>query len=92
MTGTAKTEAAEFTEIYGLNVVEVPTNRPSAQRIDYPMPSIRPSRGKYNAVIQQVLECHQKGQPVLVGTISMEKSELLAKHAAEDTRGISTRC
>ena len=85
MTGTAKTEATEFTEIYGLNIVTVPTNRPS-QRIDYPDAIYKTVNGKYNAVIQQVLECHQKGQPVLVGTVSVEKSETLAKMLQKYTR------
>ena len=85
MTGTAKTEATEFTEIYGLNIVTVPTNRPR-QRIDYPDAIYKTVNGKYNAVIQQVLECHQKGQPVLVGTVSVEKSETLAKMLQKYTR------
>ena len=78
MTGTAKTEATEFTEIYGLNIVTVPTNRPK-QRIDYPDAIYKTVNGKYNAVIEQVAECHAKGQPVLVGTVSVEKSEALSK-------------
>ena len=85
MTGTAKTEATEFTEIYGLNIVSVPTNRP-VQRKDYPDAIYKTINGKYNAVIQQVLECHQKGQPVLVGTVSVEKSETLAKMLQKYTR------
>ena len=85
MTGTAKTEATEFTEIYGLNIVSVPTNRP-VQRRDYPDAIYKTINGKYNAVIQQVLECHQKGQPVLVGTVSVEKSETLAKMLQKYTR------
>ena len=85
MTGTAKTEATEFTEIYGLNIVSVPTNRP-VQRKDYPDAIYKTINGKYNAVIQQVLECHQKGQPVLVGTVSVEKSETLAKMLQRHTR------
>ncbi|MEF9969809.1 MAG: preprotein translocase subunit SecA [Ruthenibacterium sp.] len=77
MTGTAQTEAGEFNEIYGLIVVEVPTNQPVA-RTDYNDAVYKTEKGKYNAVIEQVLECHGKGQPVLVGTISIEKSELLS--------------
>ena len=88
MTGTAKTEATEFTEIYGLNIVTVPTNRPR-QRIDYPDAIYKTVNGKYNAVIQQVLECHQKGQPVLVGTVSVEKSETLAKMLQKYTRSFN---
>ena len=85
MTGTAKTEATEFTEIYGLNIVTVPTNRPK-QRIDYPDAIYKTVNGKYKAVIEQVLECHQNGQPVLVGTVSVEKSEILAKMLQKHTR------
>ena len=88
MTGTAKTEATEFTEIYGLNIVSVPTNRP-VQRKDYPDAIYKTINGKYNAVIQQVLECHQKGQPVLVGTVSVEKSETLAKMLQKYTRSFN---
>ena len=78
MTGTAKTEATEFTEIYGLNIVTVPTNRPNARK-DLPDSVYKTVNGKYNAVIEQVAECHAKGQPVLVGTVSVEKSEALSK-------------
>ena len=78
MTGTARTEATEFTEIYGLNIVTIPTNRPNVRK-DLPDSVYKTVNGKYNAVIQQVLECHAKGQPVLVGTTSVEKSEILAK-------------
>ena len=85
MTGTAKTEATEFTEIYGLNIVTVPTNRPK-QRIDYPDAIYKTVNGKYRAVIEQVLECHKNGQPVLVGTVSVEKSETLAKMLQKYTR------
>lgn len=77
MTGTAQTEAAEFGEIYGLAVVEIPTNR-AVVRKDFNDCVYKTENGKYNAVIEQVLECHAKGQPVLVGTISIEKSELLS--------------
>ena len=78
MTGTASTEAAEFNEIYGLNIVTVPTNKPCARK-DMPDSVYKTMNGKYNAVIEQVLECHAKGQPVLVGTVSIEKSETLSK-------------
>ncbi len=77
MTGTAQTEAAEFNEIYGLNVVEIPTNKP-VKREDYNDSVYRSVNGKYNAVIEQVIECHEKGQPVLVGTVSIDKSEHLS--------------
>ena len=85
MTGTAKTEATEFTEIYGLNIVTVPTNRPR-QRVDYPDAIYKTVNGKYRAVIEQVMECHKNGQPVLVGTVSVEKSEILAKMLQKHTR------
>ncbi|MGN0708578.1 MAG: preprotein translocase subunit SecA [Faecalibacterium sp.] len=85
MTGTAKTEAVEFTEIYGLNIVTVPTNRP-VQRKDNPDAVYKTINGKYNAVIRQVMECHKNGQPVLVGTVSVEKSEILAKMLQRYTR------
>ncbi len=77
MTGTAQTEAAEFNEIYGLNVVEIPTNKPIS-RLDSNDSVYSTINGKYRAVIEQVLECNKKGQPVLVGTISIEKSEYLS--------------
>ena len=85
MTGTARTEATEFTEIYGLNIVSVPTNRP-VQRKDYPDAIYKTVEGKYRAVIEQVMECHKNGQPVLVGTVSVEKSETLAKMLQRHTR------
>ena len=78
MSGTASTEADEFSEIYGLNIVTVPTNRPR-QRQDMHDVVYKTVKGKYNAVIEQVVECHAKGQPVLVGTVSIEKSELLSR-------------
>ena len=78
MTGTASTEADEFSEIYGLNIVSIPTNKPSARK-DLPDSVYKTVNGKYNAVIEQVAECHAKGQPVLVGTVSVEKSEALSK-------------
>ena len=78
MTGTALTEEEEFASIYRLDVVEIPTNRPVV-RIDHSDVVYKTELGKYRAMIAQVMECHQKGQPVLVGTVSIEKSELLSK-------------
>ena len=78
MTGTALTEQEEFREIYRLDVVEVPTNRPMI-RIDRNDAVYRTVRGKYNAIIEQIKACHAKGQPVLVGTVSIDKSELLSE-------------
>ena len=78
MTGTALTEEEEFGSIYMLDVVEVPTNRPIA-RVDQPDVVYKTEMGKFRAIIRQVKECHAKGQPVLVGTISIERSELLSK-------------
>ena len=77
MTGTALTEDMEFREIYGLDVVEVPTNKPMirADRSDVVYKNVK---GKYDAIVRQVIECHEKGQPVLVGTISIDKSETLS--------------
>ena len=78
MTGTALTEEEEFATIYQLDVVEIPTNRPIA-RMDRPDVVYKTEMAKYRAIIQQVKDCYAKGQPVLVGTISIEKSELLSK-------------
>ena len=78
MTGTASTEADEFMEIYKLDVIEIPTNRP-VRRIDHHDVVYKTENAKFNAVIDQIVQCHEKGQPVLVGTISIEKSELLSK-------------
>ena len=78
MTGTALTEQEEFGAIYALDVVEIPTNRPIA-RIDQNDVVYKTEMGKFRAIIRQVKECHAKGQPVLVGTISIEKSEILSK-------------
>ncbi len=78
MTGTASTEAPEFSEIYKLDVVEIPTNKPLA-RIDNPDVIFQTEQGKFHNAIEQIKKCHEKGQPVLVGTISIEKSELLSK-------------
>ncbi len=77
MTGTALTEEQEFESIYGLDVVEIPTNRPP-QREDLADLVFKTERGKFTAVIDKIAECHQKGQPVLVGTISIERSEILS--------------
>jgi len=78
MTGTAATEAEEFQEIYGLGVVEVPTNRPIA-RIDEDDQVFRTAREKFEGVVSEIKEAHAKGQPILVGTTSIEKSEALAE-------------
>ncbi len=78
MTGTALTEEEEFASIYVLDVVEIPTNRPVVRK-DHPDVVYKNEAGKFRAIIQQVKACHAKGQPVLVGTISIEKSEILSK-------------
>ena len=78
MTGTALTEEEEFATIYKLDIVEIPTNRPIA-RIDDQDSVYKTEQGKFRAVIRQVEECHAKGQPVLVGTVSIEKNELLSR-------------
>ena len=78
MTGTALTEREEFEAIYNLDVVEIPTNRPVA-RLDQPDVVYKTEPGKFRAIVAQVKKCHEKGQPVLVGTVSIEKSELLSK-------------
>ena len=78
MTGTAATEAEEFMAIYGLGVVEIPTNRPIA-RVDEDDAIYRTGREKYEAIVEQIREAHAKGQPVLVGTTSIEKSEMLGE-------------
>ena len=77
MTGTALTEQDEFREIYALDVVEVPTNMPMI-RVDHHDSVYRTIRGKYHAIVEQIKECHEKGQPILVGTVSIEKSEQLS--------------
>ena len=77
MTGTAATEEEEFRGIYGLDVVVIPTNKPMI-RIDHPDAIYKTEKGKLNAVVEEIEECYRKGQPVLVGTISIEKSELLS--------------
>ena len=78
MTGTAMTEEGEFREIYRLDVIEIPTNKP-VQRDDRPDVVYKTEQGKFNAVIDDIAACHEKGQPVLVGTISIEKSAFLSK-------------
>ena len=78
MTGTALTEEEEFSTIYKLDIVEIPTNRPVI-RIDNEDAVYKTENGKYRAVIRQIKECHEKGQPVLVGTVSIEKNEFLGK-------------
>jgi len=77
MTGTALTEQEEFREIYGLDVVEVPTNKPMIRK-DQPDSVYKNVKGKYDAIVAQIKDCHEKGQPVLVGTITIEKSEELS--------------
>lgn len=78
MTGTAMTESTEFQEIYSLDVISIPTNKPMV-RIDDPDVLFKTEKAKFNAIIEKTVECHEKGQPVLVGTISIEKSEALSK-------------
>ena len=81
MTGTAATEAEEFRQIYGLDVVVIPTNKPMI-RIDYPDVVYKNMRVKYAAVVREIEECYKKGQPVLVGTTSIEKNEIISKFLA----------
>ncbi len=83
MTGTAMTEQEEFGTIYNLDIIEIPTNRPN-QRDDHHDVVYKTEAGKFRAVIQQIKECHEKGQPVLVGTVSIEKNELLSKLLARE--------
>ena len=78
MTGTAETEAEEFGKTYDLDVVVLPTNKPCI-RLDQPDLVYKTERGKFTAIVEQILECHKKGQPVLVGTVSVEKSEAISK-------------
>ncbi len=78
MTGTALTEENEFREIYSLDVIEIPTNKPMI-RVDHPDAVYRNVKGKYDAIVAQVRACHEKGQPVLVGTVSIDKSEELSR-------------
>ena len=82
MTGTAMTEEDEFSSIYDLDIVEIPTNQPVV-RIDYPDVVYKTDAGKYRAIVKQIAECHQTGQPVLVGTVSIEKSEKLSRMLRE---------
>ncbi|MBO5104866.1 MAG: preprotein translocase subunit SecA [Ruminococcus sp.] len=77
MTGTAMTEEDEFKEIYKLDVISIPTNKPVI-RIDQNDQIYSSEKGKYSAIIEQIIKCHEKGQPILVGTVSIEKSELLS--------------
>ena len=77
MTGTAMTEEAEFQEIYKLDVIEIPTNKPLA-RVDDNDVVYKTEKAKFNAVIEKIIACHEKGQPVLVGTVTIEKSEILS--------------
>ena len=78
MTGTAMTESSEFQEIYSLDVVEIPTNKPLARR-DNDDVLYKTEEAKFNAIVETIVECHEKGQPVLVGTVNIEKSEKLSK-------------
>jgi preprotein translocase subunit SecA len=85
MTGTAKTEEEEFRDIYNMDVVEIPTNK-AVVREDMQDSIYGTERGKFRAIVERIIECHEKGQPVLVGTISIEKSELIGKML--DKRGV----
>ena len=78
MTGTAQTEESEFREIYGMDVVCIPTNRP-VQRIDHPDVVYKTEKGKLHAIVEDVKKSYEKGQPVLVGTVTIEKSEQISK-------------
>jgi len=78
MTGTAKTEEQEFREIYKLDVIEIPTHKPMI-RIDHPDKVYKTEKAKFDAIVQEIVETHKKGQPVLVGTVSIEKSEMLSE-------------
>lgn len=82
MTGTAKTEEEEFLEIYNMYVVEIPTNKP-VERIDYPDAVYGTKKAKFKALVDEVVERHKTGQPILVGTIAVETSELLSKYLKE---------
>ena len=85
MTGTAMTEESEFREIYNLDVISIPTNKP-VQRIDNPDVIFKNEKAKFNAVIEEIIESNKKGQPVLVGTVSIEKSEKISNLLK--TRGV----
>ena len=89
MTGTAATEAEEFAKIYKLDVTVIPTNR-TLGRVNFPDVVYKTEREKFDAVANEIAERHGKGQPVLVGTVSIEKSERLSKLLKK--RGIRTRC
>ncbi|ADQ06389.1 preprotein translocase, SecA subunit [Caldicellulosiruptor hydrothermalis 108] len=78
MTGTAKTEEQEFREIYKLDVIEIPTHKPMI-RVDHPDKVYKTEKAKFEAIVQEIVETHKKGQPVLVGTVSIEKSEMLSE-------------
>jgi preprotein translocase subunit SecA len=78
MTGTAETEAAEFNEIYGLDVVVVPTNRP-VRRVDWNDVIYKTQREKFRSIVNEISQCHERGQPVLVGTVSVDSSELISR-------------
>ena len=78
MTGTAMTESSEFQEIYSLDVVEIPTNKPLARK-DNDDVLYKTEEAKFNAIVETIVECHEKGQPVLVGTVNIEKSEKLSR-------------
>ena len=82
MTGTAKTEEEEFLEIYNMYVVEIPTNKP-VQRIDYPDAVFGTKKAKFNALVEEVKQRHETGQPILIGTIAVETSELISKYLTE---------
>ncbi len=86
MTGTAKTEESEFIKIYGLHVVVIPTNEPMVRK-DHADIVYKTEKGKFDAVVEEIVECHKRGQPVLVGTVSVEKSERLSKMLAR--KGVS---
>lgn len=89
MTGTAMTEEDEFSSIYDLDIVEIPTNQPVI-RLDHPDVVYKTDAGKYRAIVRQIEECHQAGQPVLVGTVSIEKSEKALPNAPGE--GDSAQC
>ena len=84
MTGTADTEAAEFHEIYKLDVTVIPTNKP-IKRKDQPDLVYKNEAGKFRAVAEDIEDCHERGQPVLVGTVSVEKSEVVADSCSRRT-------
>ncbi|MBQ6205971.1 MAG: preprotein translocase subunit SecA, partial [Oscillospiraceae bacterium] len=83
MTGTAMTEQEEFGTIYNLDIIEIPTNKPN-RRVDHHDVVYKTEEGKFRAVIDQIKKCHAKGQPVLVGTVSIEKNELLSKMLSKE--------